>query len=819
MQKLKALLRRVRPSPLVARFALYVIVFSSAIAVVITGAEMGYEYRRDIEHIDSRMDQIRDAYLESVVENLWVNDVQRLETLLQGITRLPDFVHAEVRVDNQSTLRSGTPLAGRGITQTFELRRMHQGKELLIGELVVQATYQNALHRVLRHLLRFTAANAIKTALVAAFIFYAFYRLIGRHLLHIARHALSYQDRRLLPQAPLALNRKLPSRPDELSRLVSALQRMQDDLLTMGEEQRKRATLLERELMERRRIEGRLDLMATVFQHSREAIMITDAQNRIIATNNAFSLLTGYSGDEVLGRNPRMLSAGLTPTDLYRQLWHDLNEHGTWQGEIWDRRKDGRVYPKWLSINTVRDEQARITHYIGIFSDITERKQAEERIYRLAHHDSLTGLSNRMSLTLELSHAVLQASRHGHVLTVMLIDLDNFKEINDVHGHAIGDQLLQQVAQRLQQAVRHGDKVARLGGDEFVILLSQVSGRDAAGQVAEKIRLALDAPFTVDHLKLRTTASIGLSCFPDDGDTSELLLKRADTAMYHAKSQGRNQTCFYADGMEALLLERVHLIAELRKALDLGQFELHYQPQFSALTGELLGVEALLRWCHPEQGWIPPGKFIPVAEQSGLILPLGEWVLDEACRQWRAWQDTLGGPDLRIAVNLSAQQLASSELTGTVAKLLEWHGVPADRLELEITESMLMEDTKTSTTRLRALRDMGVRLSIDDFGTGYSSLSYLRELPLHGLKLDRSFVQGVETDQGSAAICQSIIVLAHNLGLEVVAEGVETPAQQAFLQKHGCDLLQGYLLARPMPPAQLAEDVENGRFSRPALAS
>jgi diguanylate cyclase (GGDEF)-like protein/PAS domain S-box-containing protein len=811
---LDKLLRRARPSPLVARLAAYVIVFSSAIAVLVTAVEMLYEYRRDLDHIDVRMTQIGDAYLESIVENLWVNDVQRLETQLQGITRLPDFVHAEIRVDQRTQMQAGAPLQTRGTTRVFELRRMHQGQELLIGELWVQATHQNALHRVLRHLAQVALINAIKTALVAAFIFFVFYRLVGRHLQDIARHALSFQGGHDQAGAALVLDRPPPRRPDELSHLANAIQRMQDALITMEREQRERARMLERELIERQRVEGRLDLMATVFQHSREAIMITDARNRIIATNQAFSTLTGYSAEEVLGHNPRMLSAGLTPSDLYRQLWQDLNEHGTWQGEVWDRRKDGRVYPKWLTINTVRNDQGAVTHYVGIFSDITERKQAEERIYRLAHHDSLTGLNNRMALTLELNHAVAYATAHAQMLAVMLIDLDHFKEVNDVHGHAIGDQLLQQVAQRLQQAVRHGDQVARLGGDEFVVLLPQVSHLEAAGMVAEKIRASLDAPFVLEHLTLRTTASIGLACCPQDGDTAEHLLKRADTAMYHGKSQGRNQVCFYTEGMEALLLERVHLTAELRKALDLGQFELHYQPQFSATTGELVGVEALLRWCHPIEGWIPPARFIPVAEQSGLILPLGDWVLNEACRQWRHWKDSYEDLNLRVAVNLSAQQLADAQLTDTVAERLRIHRIPAECLELEITESMLMEDAQASTTRLEALRDMGLRLSIDDFGTGYSSLSYLKTLPLHGLKLDRSFVQEVETDPSSAAICQSIIVLAHNLGLEVVAEGVETPAQQTFLNRHHCDLLQGYLLARPLPPAQLTELIDSRQQAR-----
>ncbi|TDQ41265.1 PAS domain S-box-containing protein/diguanylate cyclase (GGDEF)-like protein [Tepidicella xavieri] len=646
--------------------------------------------------------------------------------------------------------------------------------------------------------------HVLHTVLVAAGVVALFYAGVGRHLWRIARHLRTPSAPGQAPAA-LRLRRREPWRPDELSHLVTAIGQMQQAQWQAAETARERAHELERELAQRQRIESRLHVMATVFESSREAIVIADHANRIIAVNEAFTRLTGYTPAEVLGRNPRMLSAGMTPSEVYQAMWRDLGAHGCWQGEIWDRRKDGSIYPKWLSINTVRGPTGRISHYVAIFSDISERKEAEEKIYHLAHHDSLTGLANRMSLSLELNVAVRQAAHNRQRLALMFIDLDRFKEINDVHGHDVGDRLLVAIAARLREAVRHGDTVARLGGDEFVILLRQVHGRDSAQQVAEKVRQALEQPCDIDGLTLRTTASIGLALYPQDGESAEQLMKSADTAMYHAKAVGRNNLQFYTLGLEQALLERVQLVADLRHALVAEQFVLHYQPQFDAATGRLDAVEALLRWRHPAQGWVAPGRFIPVAEQSGLIGDIGAWVLGQACRQWRQWYEQTGRPDLRVAVNLSAAQLASDGFIEQVDHLLRWHGMPPECLELEITESMLMEDVEQNVERLGALRERGVKLAIDDFGTGYSSLSYLRVLPIDALKLDRSFVHGVETDAGNAAICKSIIALAHNLGLHVVAEGVETEAQRAFLLSQGCDRLQGYLLARPMPPAELRQ--------------
>lgn len=799
-------LTQLHPGKLARRLATYVILFSSVIAMGITAVELASEYFRDVNQIDGRMHQIESAYLDSVTENLWVADKERLDTLLTGIVRQPDFVLAEIRVDGKTLLKRGEVLTEHGITHTFALKYRHRGQWQPIGELVVSASYQGASQRVLERLLFAVLANGTKTFFVAIFIFLVFYRLIGRHIDHIARYAHEHSNTE--NASPLALQRKEPVSGDELSALVGSTNHMRDQLIGLTYQQRERAdtlaqqaALLDLQLAARKQAEALLHLMASVFQSSQDAIVITDANNRIVATNEAFCRLTGYAHEEVADQNPRILSAGRTDPALYRQMWDGLNTHGFWQGEVWDRRKDGTVYPKWLSISVVRNQQHEVANYIAIFSDITARKQAEEQIYRLAHHDNLTGLVNRVALSQGLRQALQLETLDQDHLAVMFIDLDRFKDINDAFGHDMGDQVLVQVAQRLTASVRDGDLVARLGGDEFVVISPFVASPESAARIAGKIREALQQPFLIGGKTLHVTPSIGLAFYPQDGDSGDALMQKADTAMYHAKALGRNNIQFYVPGMEKATRDRIRVEHELRQALKLGQFELHYQPQIASLSGRVVGVEALVRWRHPERGLVPPEQFIPVAEATGVILQLGEWVLDEACGQIRAWRDQ-GMVAITMAVNLSPQQLGHPTLLDFVARTLDKHGLPGENLELEITESMLMENIDSNVETLKSLRQMGVKLAIDDFGTGYSSLSYLKRLPIDALKLDRSFVRDLETDASDVAICMSTIALAHNLGLKVIAEGVETEGQRVFLTQHRCDVLQGYLFSKPVLPAQ-----------------
>ena len=549
----------------------------------------------------------------------------------------------------------------------------------------------------------------------------------------------------------------------------------------------------------RKRTEERLLLAEKVFDNSPEAIMITDRDNRIVSTNAAFTEITGFTADEVIGEDPRILASGRHDTFFYRAMWQALARSGHWSGEIWDRKKSGDIYPKWMTINAVTDQiSGELTHYVAMFNDITERKAAEERIHFLAHHDALTELPNRLSLEIRTEQALLDARRHRWRVGVLFIDLDRFKVINDTLGHHVGDLLLVEVARRFKAAVRESDMVARLGGDEFVIVLPDLDSADAAAHVALKIISSLLHPISIDGNDLHTSPSIGISIYPDDGISVETIMKNADTAMYHAKALGRNNYQFFAEEMNLGASERLSMETRLRQALSRRELTLHYQPQLTADGGRATGVEALLRWNLPGEGLIAPDRFIHIAEDTGLIVPIGAWVLGEACRQMRAWLDG-GLPPTRVAVNLSARQLRNSDLIQTVADVLRHTGLPPELLVLEITESTVMDKPEEAIKVLQALKRMGVVLSIDDFGTGYSSLAYLKLFPISHLKIDRSFVRDIERDPDDAAIAVSTIALAHSLGLKVIAEGVETAAQLDMLQRHGCDEVQGFHFSKPLP--------------------
>jgi len=572
-----------------------------------------------------------------------------------------------------------------------------------------------------------------------------------------------------------------------------------------------------RDISDRKRAEDALRLYAKVFENSGEAILITDRNNRIIAVNQALERDSGYRPEELLGKDPRVLSAHKTPRETYQLMWAALHESGYWQGELWDLRKDGMIYPKWAAISAIHDAKGELTNYIASFTDISERKAAEARIDHLAHHDALTGLFNRYSLENRLAQSLLAARRENQQLAVIFIDLDRFKVINDTLGHHVGDLLLIEVANRLSACVRESDIVARLGGDEFVVTLTSLANDMDAALVAKKIVATLGDTYEIEGKQLHTTPSVGISLFPANGEDVDTLMKNADTAMYYAKEKGRNNFQFFSPAMTAAATERLELERDLRSALANSEFELHYQPQVCATKNLVRGVEALIRWRHPERGLIPPLKFIPIAEETGVIEAIGTWVLNEACRQMALWREA--GFDLKhVAVNVSAHQLRSPDLVSQVQAAITRFGLSPGELELEITESVAMEDPERAIGQLRALRDSGVELAIDDFGTGYSSLAYLKMLPIHTLKLDRAFVRDIETDENDAAISAATLALARNLGLRVVAEGVETEAQRDFLSSHACNLLQGYLFGKP-EPADVLSARWQGSLSMPRRAT
>jgi diguanylate cyclase (GGDEF)-like protein/PAS domain S-box-containing protein len=522
----------------------------------------------------------------------------------------------------------------------------------------------------------------------------------------------------------------------------------------------------------------------------------------IVSVNPAFCAITGYRHEEILGRTPKFLQSGRHDAAFYSAMWREIEQAGHWRGEIWDRRKNGEIYPELLSISVVKDAAGTTTHYVGVCTDISSLKQYEARLQHQAHHDALTGLPNRALFQDRFRETLGRARRHRSEAAVLVLDLDRFKNINDSLGHALGDLLLQAVAQRLTASVREVDTVARFGGDEFAVLLDTMENGQKAGHVAQKLVDALAHPFQLGGHELYISASIGIGCYPQDGTDAEVLFKNADTAMYRAKAEGRNNYQYFSAEMNARALENLQMSNHLRQALERDEFQLHYQPHVELQSGRVSGAEALIRWRHPALGMIPPAKFIPLAEETGLIEPIGEWVLKAACRQMRAWQDA-GLPLQRIAVNLSARQFRHPELVRRIAGILEETRLPARHLELEVTESMVMQNPENAAAVLSELRAMGISIAVDDFGTGYSSLSYLKRFPIHFLKIDRSFVSGIPQDADDAAITKGIIALARSLNLKLIAEGVETAEQREFLKRSGCDEGQGYLFSKPVPAADI----------------
>ena len=566
-----------------------------------------------------------------------------------------------------------------------------------------------------------------------------------------------------------------------------------------------------------------LHIAAIAFE-TQMAIVITDTTPKILRVNKAFEEITGYTAEEVTGQNPSILKAEKKPVAFYEEMWSALLSEGKWSGEVLDRRKNGETYPKWLTITAVSAPDGTITHYVGSFFDITDRKKAEQDIHRLAFYDPLTRLPNRRLLLDRLQQALAVSARSGEYGAIMFIDLDNFKTINDTKGHDYGDLLLIETARRLQSCVREGDTVARLGGDEFLVILEDMKNEKEyaaalADEVGKKILAVLDQPYLIKGQEFNCTASIGINLFFGHGAGVDELLKYADIAMYQSKTAGRNTLRFFDPEMQVILEAQAALAAGLHHALEMSEFELYYQPKVNLRTGGVSSGEALLRWRHPVRGLVSPIEFIPSLEESGLIVPVGAWVLRTACLQVKAWQN-MGIESCGVAVNLSAVQFHCQDVCGMVQQILRETGLEAKFLELEITESTIMKDVESAAKTLRELKSLGVRLSVDDFGTGHSSLNYLKRFSTDILKIDQSFIHDITTDPDDALITCAIIGLAHNLGMKVIAEGVETEAQMAFLTRNGCDEMQGYYYSKPLPvDAYTALLKENRLLNQPEINS
>lgn len=562
-----------------------------------------------------------------------------------------------------------------------------------------------------------------------------------------------------------------------------------------------------RDISERKRTEAELHLVAQVFKNTSEGIVITNPKGTIVDVNDAYCRIMGYEREEMIGANPKKVSSGRHDRTFFEQMWCSLEEEGFWVGEVWDRRKNGEIFPKWLTINAVYSPTGELTHYVGTFSDISTLKQVEEQLQHLAYHDALTELPNRILFQDRLTQELAIGRRYQQRIAVLFMDLDRFKLVNDTMGHSAGDELLIQVAQRLRKMLRENDTVARLGGDEFTLIARDVTSIEAVASLANRIIRILSRPFTIMGKEVRVGSTIGISIFPDDGLDFETLTKHADAAMYEAKNAGRGQYRFYASIMDERAHRRLSMESELYHALEKQQFVVYLQPQMTTDGLRLIGAEALVRWQHPEYGLVAPNEFISLAEETGLILPIGQWVIETVCAQISDWLERkFIVPS--IAINISARQFHQEDLICQITSTVEESGVSKRALEFEITETVAMTEADRAEIQLKSLYDSGYSVAIDDFGTGYSSLNYLKRFPVSKLKIDRTFIKDTPDDANDTAIVHAMIQIAHTLDIKVVAEGVETERQRHFLAEHGCDFIQGYLIGYPMPMTEFERCLE-----------
>jgi diguanylate cyclase (GGDEF)-like protein/PAS domain S-box-containing protein len=771
------------------RLMVMIIGFSSLITLLLSIAQLAMEYRDLRGDIDHELDGVTIS-VPTIAASLWDFDSQQITLAMESLLRLPNVVHVAVRSPNGKPWEAGAVGDANVLTRVYSLRHTVRGKDTEIGTLTVAASLDSIVRQLSDRAITIVLSNGLKTFLVAIFMATLFRRLVTSRLDQLQKEVVALGPQILpLPETP-----QPPAMPNSL-----------DEIDTVAWRLEQLSSTLSNAVKALHESQADLRIAATAFE-SQEGMMITDANSVIVRVNRAFTQITGYSAQEAIGQTPRMLKSGRHDEAFYRDMWTAVQRTGGWQGEIWDKRKDGEIYPKWLTISAVKDLDGKVTHYIGVQYDVTERKRAEERINELAFFDQLTGLPNRTLLRDRLRQAQAGSSRSGHCGALLFIDLDNFKTLNDTLGHDLGDTLLRQVAQRLTLCVRDGDTVARLGGDDFVVVLAGLSPdeEDAAREIealAGTLLATLNQHYQMGQSALHVTASIGVTVFKGDAERVEDLMKQADLAMYKSKDAGRNLIRFFDPSLESAVSERAALENDLQQAIREHQFLLYYQAQVLD-TGAITGAEGLVRWQHPRRGLVPPAEFIPLAEETDLILPLGQWVLETACAQLAAWANVPALAQLTIAVNVSVRQFQQAGFVDQVLGTLARTGANPQRLKLELTEGLMVHNVEDVIAKMRALKALGVGFPLDDFGTGYSSLSYLKQLPLDQLKIDKSFVRDVLSDPNDAQIAQTIVALAQSLGLGVIAEGVETEAQRAFLASIGCHAYQGYLFSHPLPLTQ-----------------
>ncbi|HLV76306.1 MAG TPA: EAL domain-containing protein [Marinobacter sp.] len=775
-------------SPLSIRLLAWILLFSSALTLLASGLQIFSDYRQDVQQIEDRLEVIEDGYSSSLSRSLWALDQKSLQTQMEGIMSLPDIHHLRLRIEPDSELVMGTlPPDDSMLSHSFDLVYVDD-HPFRLGRITVTAGLER-LHRSMRHRLAIIMVTQFLTIfLISILILWIFRHLVTRHLTAMASYTRDLSLHNL--SRPLTLERPdtAANRRDELGMVTEAINEMRERLNNdVARREKDAADILK---------------FSQAIEQSPSSVLICDRHWHIEYANHKFSQLTGYRPDEIIGNPPSSLVEKSMNSREARQLWQairlQVKRVGVWQGEVNSVRRNGERYWEQLVVTPIKNSEGDTVGYLILGEDISIRKRYEQQLLRQANYDVLTGLPNRMLALDRLKLAIAQARRDDTQVGVMFLDLDNFKHINDTLGHDAGDTLLIEAAKRVSSCLRGTSTVARLGGDEFLVILPGLTGPDAASQVAERILKTFSTPFILGGQEVFVTTSIGIATFPHDSDNSGTLLQHADAAMYQAKHKGKSAYCRFSPELSEVSHERLQMESYMRKAMELGEFELHYQPIFETASGKLVAAEALIRWNNPSLGLVVPDRFIPLAEETGLIIPIGEWVVQEACKAARSWQALTGYP-VGVAVNVSPRQFRDPGFTEAVMKALETSDLEPELLELEITERLILDNSIETADILHRLDRSGIRLSVDDFGTGYSALSYLKSYPFDTLKIDRSFIQDVLDDKDDASLVRAIITMAHNLGLKVVAEGVESEEQTHFLKKELCDFSQGFFYSVPLP--------------------
>ena len=792
IQVLLANITSLKKQRLSLRLLAWVVICSSFFALFMSAFQLYTDYRRDVASIHSSIQYINDSYLKSLAANAYNMDTQQLELQLQGMLKLQDIEYLEIieKTENGHIIlaRQGDPRSNKDIEREFNLNYFSDPLPLEMVQfstLRVSASLKGVYQRLWNKAVIILISNITKTFLASICIFFIFQYLITRHLISISIFAKQLNIDNL--GSPLVLDRNTSdiSEQDELDQLVSSINGMQKQMFT--------------DISKQKQTEKKLRLSSRVFNDTHEGITITDAKMNIIDVNPAFSNITGYSRKEVIGQNPSILSSGKQSPEFYQAMWQQVDEHGHWQGEVWNRKKEGEIYTELLTISVLKDDKGDVVNYLGVFTDITSSKKQQEQLSLMAHYDVLTGLPNRALFTDRFTQAIAHSKRTERQLAVCFLDLDNFKPVNDNYGHEIGDQLLVEVAKRITANIREEDTASRQGGDEFALLLNDIESYTQCEQTLQRMHHALAQPFLIDDYSHKITVSSGLTLYPHDDGDIDTLLRHADQAMYQAKVEGKNRYHLFNAEHDQRTILKHHQLEAIEHALENDEFELYYQPKVNMVTGVAFGSEALIRWIHPEKGLIPPLDFLPTIEGTELELKVGNWVINQALSQLEVWHKQNIKPE--VSVNISSHHLLSETFFADLDTALAKHpSVDSQCLQLEILESSALGDLNAITTVIETCQGaLGVKVALDDFGTGYSSLTHLRSLPADTIKIDQSFVRDMIDDPSDYAIIDGIIGLADSFGRKVIAEGVETTNHGLMLLMMNCEEAQGYGIAKPMP--------------------